>query len=188
MIEGKKYDVFQSPKQNLAEQNPELSFIVNKMYFDNEAGVKLDTILRYVVYFYDRRCEMHTLHTNVGKARIEALRKFSIPKKVYDSISFIETESEMARRYMLWNRDNEFSVFLTISIQLEDLNAKIRAMAKDSSMKENVESLRVSNDIISLSEQIDTRRKILFGNMNHIEKFAMQKEIDNMFKAESGMI
>ena len=58
MIEGKKYDVFQSPKQNLAEQNPELSFIVNKMYFDNEAGVKLDTILRYVVYFYDRRCEM----------------------------------------------------------------------------------------------------------------------------------
>ena len=73
----------------------------------------------------------------------------------------------MARRYVLWNRDNEFSVFLTISIHLEDLNAKIRAMAKDSSMKENVESLRVSNDIISLSEQIDTRRKILFGNMNN---------------------
>ena len=188
MTENKKYNVLLNPKSNFAEENPELAFIVTGQSFENVQGVKLDTILRYVIYFYDRKCDLHSLHTSVSKARVEALRKLSIRKSVYESPAFNLVESEMAKRYMLWNRDNEFSVFITISMQLEDLNYKIRTMDNTTNMMDNVISLKVSNEIINLSEKIDNRRKILFGNMDHIEKYAMQKEIDNMFKAESAMI
>lgn len=48
---------------------------------------------------------------NCCKSKREALSKFKIVKSVYESTAFINIENEMAMRYMLWNRDNEFSVF-----------------------------------------------------------------------------
>ena len=54
MIQSKQYNVFQDKKDNFAEKFPELAFIVAGLHFKNEAGIQLDTILRYVIYFYDR--------------------------------------------------------------------------------------------------------------------------------------
>lgn len=184
----KQYEFFTNTKNSFAEMNPELAFIVSGLSFENEAKVTLDIIHRYVVYYYDRNCELHSLHNNVDKARQVALGKFNIPQRVYESKNFINIESEMAKRYMLWNRDNEFSVYITISMQLEDLNHKIRIMENDTNMKENVDSLKVSNDIISLSEKIDIRKKSLFGEHQHIDRYAVQKEIINKYSAENGMI
>ncbi len=188
MIQSKQYNVFQDKKDNFAEKYPELAFIVAGLHFKNEAGVQLDTIHRFVIYFYDRRCEIHATHRNIVKAREEALSKFKIVRSVYESTVFINLESEMAMRYMLWNRDNEFSVFLSASMQLENLNNRLRTMAADATMADFVKSLGITKDIFDLSEQIDTRRTTLFGDMEHIEQFAIQKELENKYKCESSML
>jgi len=188
MIQSKLYNVFQDKKDNFAEKFPELAFIVAGLHFKNEAGIQLDTILRYVIYFYDRRCELHSTHRIVAKAREEALSKFKIVKSISESTAFINIENEMAMRYMLWNRDNEFSVFLSASIQLENLNNRLRTMKADATMADFQKSLGITNDIFDLSEQIDTRRTTLFGDMEHIEQFAIKKELENKYKCENSML
>lgn len=188
MIQSKQYNVFQDKKDIFAEKYPELAFIVAGLHFKNEAGISLDTIHRFVIYFYDRRCELHSTHRIVAKAREEALSKFKILKSLFESKDFINLENEMAMRYMLWNRDNEFSVFLSASMQLENLNNRIRTMAADATMADFVKSLGITKDIFDLSEQIDTRRTTLFGDMEHIEQFAIKKELENKFKCENSML
>lgn len=188
MIDRKKYKVFEKVKENFAVLNPELSFIVAGLDFPNSGGVYLDTIMRYVVYFYDRNCEVHATHTSISKARNEALLKFKILRSVSDSDTFIIVESEMALRYMMWNRDNEMSVFISTSFQLENLNHRIRTITGSSTMGDVIKSLDITKQIFDLSEQIDTRRASLFGDMEHIEKYAIQKEIDNKYKCETAML
>ena len=138
--------------------------------------------------FYELNVIHIFYHRNIVKAREEALSKFKIVRSVYESTVFINLESEMAMRYMLWNRDNEFSVFLSASMQLENLNNRIRTMAADATMADFVKSLGITKDIFDLSEQIDTRRTTLFGDMEHIEQFAIQKELENKYKCESSML
>ena len=89
---------------------------------------------------------------------------------------------------MLWGRDNEFSVYITISMQLEDLNDKIRTMGKDTNMVENVNSLKVSSEILSLSEKIDQIKDRLFGKMLYIEEYASRQIIENKYKAELSIL
>jgi len=182
------YEVFSNKNKRLGELYPELAFVASGLSFTNDSKITLDTICRFVIYYYDRNCELHPLHTNVLAARKEALGKFDIPRRVYEDVDFCKTESEMAKRYMLWNRDNEFSVYVTISMQLEDLNDKIRTMKSDSNMKENVDSLSVSSKIIELSEKIDARKKSLFGDQSHIDRYAINIEIQNKYKAENAML
>jgi len=188
VADNKKYKVFDNTKENFSQKHPELSFIVSGLSFQNTGGIHLDTIMRYVIYFYDRQCQLHTTHTNILKARTEALNKFKILKSVYEDHKFILLESEMALRYMLWNRDNEFSVFISTSIQLENLNHRIRTIGSDSSIADIVKSMAITSQIFELSIQIDTRRASLFGDMEHIEKYALQKEIDNKYKCETAML
>jgi hypothetical protein len=55
-------------------------------------------------------------------------------------------------------------------------------------MGDVIKSLDITKQIFDLSEQIDTRRASLFGDMEHIEKYAIQKEIDNKYKCETAML
>lgn len=181
------YKVFENLNISITDTHPELSFILNGIS-TKELAIKIDTMLRYVLYFYDRTCELHPMHTNILKAREAALAKFDIPRGIYEKDVFMIIESEMASRFMLWHRDNEFSVYVTISIQLEEINNSIRTLSKTASWSEREKSMKSSKDIMDLSEQIDSRRKTLFGNMDYIEKFIMQKEVENRYKAETAML
>lgn len=51
MIARKKYDVF--GKEELCVTYPELSIMVSGIFIEN-AIIKLDEIIRYIVYFYNR--------------------------------------------------------------------------------------------------------------------------------------
>ena len=55
MIQPKQYNVFLLTRKIFLQKNIQTHFIVAGLHFKNEAGVQLDTIHRFVIYFYDRR-------------------------------------------------------------------------------------------------------------------------------------
>ena len=87
--------------------------------------------------------EIHATHRNIVKARKKHYLSLKLLEVFGESTVFINLESEMAMRYMLWNRDNEFSVFLSASMQLENLNNRLRTMAADATMADFVKSLEL---------------------------------------------
>ncbi|GEM_PF-2595616 len=183
-----KYKVFENKGSDFLKIHPELTFLLSGIIFDIGLNINIDNLIRYIVYFYSRDCDLHFLYSDVTKSRAEALDKFNISKRIYNDKKFIIIESEMAKRFMLWGRDNEFSVYITISMQLEDLNDKIRTMGKDTNMVENVNSLKVSSEILSLSEKIDQIKDRLFGKMLYIEEYASRQIIENKYKAELSIL
>lgn len=185
---NKKYDAFSDKNKGLHEVYPELSFIIREIYLGDAPKVSLDTVFRFVVYFYDRDCVELQLHTDIMKARDSALKKFGITGSTADAEYFQNAENEMALRYMLYGCDNRFNVFISLSIQLANMLGKVRERDKGSSWNDNLQSLKSSNEIMEISENLDTMRRDLFGDMKHIEQYSMQKELDSMFKAETAMI
>ncbi len=184
-----KYDAFAGKKgEPLHIVYPELAFIISGLYLGDSAKVDIDTVLRFVVYFYDLECLEIRQHTDILKAREASLMKFKIPMAVADSPYFRNAENEMALRYMTLGCDNKFNVFISLSIQLSNMLAKIRERNDGSTWSDNMQSLKSSSEILSISENLDAMRKALFGDMKHIEQYAMQKELDAMFKAETGML
>lgn len=185
---NRRYDAFSSMSRKFNDIYPELSFIVNGIYIGEESKVELDTIFRFVVYFYDKNCPELQLHSDIIKAREAALAKFKIGKGTGASENFVKAENEMAFRYMIYGCDNRFNVFISLSIQLSNMLSKIREDNKSATWEDNVRSLKSSKDVVEISDQLDNMRRELFGDMKHIEQYAMQKELDSMFKAETAMI
>ena len=69
---------------------------------------------------------------------------------------------------MLWNRDNEFSVFLSASIQLENLNNRLRTMAADATLDSDIYSSSKWSD----SNKIIANRFLWIENVfGHVWKY-----------------
>ena len=187
MIENKKYNVFENKNKRITEVYPELSFMINGQYFENESGVTLDKIQRYVIYYYDRKCELHSQNLTVEKSRETALFKFDIPRKVFDSEDFFKIECEIASRYMLYRRDNEFDAFVTLNITQHKISKKLKLIPEDSTFQDYKIAIQSTPDLLSLVDTIANMSKTLFGDMEHIERYKVQQEINNMFKAETAM-
>ena len=185
MIARKKYDVF--GKEELCVTYPELSIMVSGIFIEN-AIIKLDEIIRYIVYFYNRDNNELTEHTDVLRAREASLAKFKIPKSVYQRKEFEDAENEMALRFMVYGCDNLFNVFISLSFQLSNMLASIRKNSKDDTWSDRLNSLKSSNEIVEISSKLDTMRQNIFGDMKHIEQFAMKSELERQFKAEAAMI
>lgn len=185
MIARKKYEVF--GKEDLCVTYPELSFMISGLFIENSL-IKLDDLMRYVVYFYNRDNNELREHTDVLRAREATLAKFKIPKSVYHKKEFEEAENEMALRFMVYGCDNLFNVFVSLSFQLSNMLESIRKNSKDDTWSDRLNSLKSSNEIVEISSKLDTMRQNIFGDMKHIEQFAMKSELDRQFKAETGMI
>jgi hypothetical protein len=185
MIGRKKYDVF--GKQELHLTYPELSFVISGIFIENSI-IKIDDLFRFVVYFYNRDCNELQEHTDVLKAREAALKKFSISKSIYQTKDFENAENEMALRFMMYGSDNLFNVFISLSFQLSNMLASIRKNNKDDTWSDRLNSLKSSSEVVEISERLDVMRQKILGDMKHIEQFAMKKELDNQFKAETAML
>lgn len=183
----KKYEPLSKPNTPLHEIYPELSFVISGIYLE-DLKIKLDELFRYVVYFYERNCPELQEHTDLFKAREAVLLKFKIPKSVYSTLLFENIENEMALRYMLYGCDNKFNLFISLSMQFSNMLSKIRKKDDSLSWTESVQSLKSSAEIATISSQLDTLRTEIFGDMKHIEQYAMQKELASMYKAETGML
>lgn len=183
----KKYDPLSKPNTPLHEIYPELSFVISGIYLDS-LNIKLDLLFRYVVYFYERNCPELQEHTDLIKAREATLLKFKIPKSVYNTVQFEEIENEMALRYMLFGCDNKFNLFVSLSIQFSNMLFKIRKKDNDSTWSDNIQSLKSSSETLEISNKLDSLRSDIFGDMKHIEQYAMQKELNALYKAETGML
>lgn len=186
MIARKKYDVFKK-SDGLHLLYPELAFVIRGIFIEN-TKITIDELFRFVVYFYNRNCNELQEHKDVTKAREASLLKFKIPRSVYESKTFIDNENEMALRFMLFDCDNQFNVFISLSFQLSHLLASVRVRDTTSGWSDKFQSIKSSSELMEQSEKIDVMRQKLFGDMKHIEQYGIQKELDNVFKAETAMM
>jgi hypothetical protein len=157
-----KYDI--DVNGEFLDKYPKLKSIVSHVQFDNSKNIKIDSLIRYIVYYYSVWSPLHTEVPEFTQRKKYALNKFKISTSNINDDAFLELESKLAYNYMVIENEAEFTYWISITTFFHKACNNIMNTEKLGSgdLKDTINS---SSSLESIMSKITILNKKLFGDI-----------------------